>query len=572
MDSELKNKRQKLHFWVLVIGLFIISLVLGVIGYERYFDYHNIPHNLVNSFYNAIQLFVLESGSFLDYLPIELNIARFIAPLISLIAILLTLLQIFSKQWDRFKISLMRNHIIIIGLGAIGKNISEDLLNKKKKVLIIDKDISNTEKEVLRNSKCRLMIGDATEKDILKKARIKQADVVYLLTKNDTTQIKICLELYQLVKESKRKKEDPLHCIMHLQKQELMNTLKNHKLVQNIKDAFTLRVFNMYESSARELFEEFPPDGNGISKDSNTVVQILIFGFGPDGESLAIQTALTGHYINGIKPKIVIFDVFAESRIDDFLNRYPTITEYCDIESNTIQSDNPQILNRVLPYTNTQNSLTTIVLCYENKTQNLILGLQFDHAEFNESVNIFISMSDDLTYETFSQNIRPYGLASKVCTHEEICGELLDKKAISFHNNYLNKRRKEKDFGKKDADVLWEELSQEYKDSNRKAADHIGVKMRAIGCEIVENDDPRPEVIISQEELLMLSKLEHNRWNAERSLAGWTYHKTRNNSVRKTPDLITWENLTKEIQEYDINAVLSIPEVLASVGLKVVRK
>ncbi|MBW1854163.1 MAG: hypothetical protein JRJ00_05690, partial [Deltaproteobacteria bacterium] len=105
----------------------------------------------------------------------------------------------------------------------------------------------------------------------------------------------------------------------------------------------------------------------------------------------------------------------------------------------------------------------------------------------------------------------------------------------------------------------------------RKAADHIGIKMRAIGCEIVEISDPGPDTTITEEELFMLAKLEHQRWNAERSLAGWTYSKTRNDKARKTPDLTEWENLTKETREYDIDAVKSIPDVLASVGLKAVR-
>ena len=572
MDSELNNnKRQKLQFWVFLIGLFIISLILGIIGFERYYTYHSLPHNLLKSFYNALQLFVLESGDQTGYLPLELNIARFVAPLVSLIAITLTLLQIFRGQWERFKISMMRDHAVIVGFGTLGKNILNDLVKKRKKILVIDSDLDTNEKVVLQNAKCRLMNGNATEKDVLRKARIEYADIVYLLTDNDTTQIKTCLELYQLVKESKRKKENPLNCIMHLHKQELMSTLKNHKLVQNIKDAFTLIVFNMHESSARDLFEEFPPDRNGISIDSNTVVQILIFGFGPAGEALAIQTALTGHYLNGKSPKIVIIDSRAEDRISDFLDRYPTFSEYCEIESITIESDNPQILNKVLPYTNIHDSLTTFVLCYESKTRNLLLGLQFDNVDFNEHVHIFIRTSDDFTFNTFSQKVRPYGLASKVCSHEAICSEFLDKKAIAFHHNYLEKRRKEDDFGKKDADVPWEELSQEYKDSNRKAADHIGVKMRAIACEIVEADDPRPEAKLTQEELIMLAKHEHKRWNAERSLAGWTYSKTRNDKARETPDLTDWEKLSKETQEYDIDAVKSILDVLASVGLKAVR-
>lgn len=572
MDSELKNKKQRLQFWVLVIALFIISLILGVIGYERYYEYHKIPHNLVNSFYNTLQLFVLESGSFSDYIPIELNIARFVAPLISLIAILITMLQVFRKQWDRFKISILKNHIIIIGYGPIGKNIAEDLLAKKKKILVIDLNIDLNERGILQNSKCKRMKADATDKKVLKKARVRHAEAVYILTESDSTQIQVCLELYQLVKERKRIKEDPLKCIMHLSRQELMSTLKNHKLVQNIKDSFILKVFNVHESNARDLFEEFPLDKDGISFKSKEFVQILIFGFDLTGETIAIQTALTGHYLNGKKPKIIIFDDQAEGKLNKFLNKYPSFNEYCDIEQISIESNNPQILNKIFPYINIPNSLTSLVLSYENETENLLLGLQFDQIDFNESVTILIQISDEIRFKTFSNKVKQFGVNSRVCSHDAICNETLDKKAIAFHNNYLDNRREEKDFGSKNADVIWEELSQEYKDSNRKAADHIGVKMRAIGCKIVENDDPRPEGLFTQKELLLLAKLEHKRWSAERSLAGWTYSKTRNNSARKTPDLTNWVNLTNEAQDYDMNAVQSIPEVLATIGLKVVRK
>jgi len=565
------HQAQKLHFWGLLIGLFFVSLVLGLIGFEHYYNYHDLEHDLAKSFYNTFQLFVFEGGNLSGYIPWELHIARFTAPLVPLFALIMTILQIFRDQLGRLKISMMRNHVVIIGFGTKGKNIMEDLLRKKKKILIIDSDGDNPELGFIQHSRCRFMLGNATDGDVLKKANITHAEAVYLLTGIDNTQIRACLEIYQLIKDSDRRKEYPLNCIMHLQRQELMNTLKSHNLVQNIEDAFALRVFNVNESSARDLFEENPPDRIGIPAKSNTVVQILIFGFGLAGEALALQTALTGHYANGKKPKVLIIDRLAEEKVQAFLEKYPAFTDYCELKYIISEADSPQLINHVIPYTEIPDTLTSIVLCFEDKTQNLLLGLQLDNVNFKEHVNIFISTSDDDAFTTFHQNVKAYGLSSKVCSQESIFGEFLDKKAIAFHNNYLEKRRKEENFGKKNADVPWEELSQEYKDSNRKAADHIGVKMRAIACEIVEASDPGPEAILTEEELLMLSELEHKRWNAERKLAGWTYSKTRNDKTRETPDLTEWENLSQETREYDINAVKNIPEVLAKVGLKAVR-
>ena len=158
-----------------------------------------------------------------------------------------------------------------------------------------------------------------------------------------------------------------------------------------------------------------------------------------------------------------------------------------------------------------------------------------------------------------------------MCSREVIFEGDLDKKARAIHACYLEKRKSEPDFGAIATDVIWEDLSKEFKDSNRKAADHIGVKIRGIGCEIVALDDPREETGFSDDELEQLSELEHQRWNAERSLAGWIYGKVKNEKIRQTPYLVPWNKLAEYIKAYDREAVKNIPNVLRMVGLKIVR-
>ncbi|NQT77603.1 MAG: hypothetical protein HQ565_07810 [Bacteroidetes bacterium] len=69
------HQAQKLHFWGLLIGLFFVSLVLGVVGFEHYYTYHGLEHDLAKSFYNTFQLYVLESDNLSGYIPRELHIA-----------------------------------------------------------------------------------------------------------------------------------------------------------------------------------------------------------------------------------------------------------------------------------------------------------------------------------------------------------------------------------------------------------------------------------------------------------------------------------------------------------------
>ena len=216
-----------------------------------------------------------------------------------------------------------------------------------------------------------------------------------------------------------------------------------------------------------------------------------------------------------------------------------------------------------------------MVLCFDDKMHNLLLGLQLDSLKLNETVEspkIFVRTNNNEIFATFSKNIKPYGLPSKVCSREAIIEGDLDKKARAIHAHYLEKRKSHPGFGTQETDVIWEDLSQEYKDSNRKAADHIGVKIRGIGCEIVTSKDTREETVFTSEELEQLSELEHRRWNAERSLAGWTYGKIKNEKIRQTPYLVPWSKLPENIKDYDREALQNIPDVLRMVGLKVVRR
>ncbi len=576
MTSTTNNPNQyKLHYGITLIALFIFSLVACFLGYQSYFVLHGEEHNWIRSLYRTFQLFTFEGGDLLEPIPWTLHIARFTAPLTTAMAIVIALDEIFNEQWKRMKISRMKNHVVIIGFGTKGKNVMEECQRKREKVLVVERDPLNTNLASIKPPTGRLLMADADNKNTFIKARITKAKSVFLLMGDDAGQITACLHIYQLIIESSRDETNPLSCIMHLQNQDLVNIMRNHNLVRDTEDGFALKIFNAYENGARELFQENPPDRSGITLSSENYVQIIIFGFGKAGEALALQTALTGHYINGKKVHVLIIDRLAEEKEAEFLKRYPTYTDYCDLTFEALEANSPQLIPHLVKYLEDPYALTTMVLCFDNKTNNILLGLQLENVKLNEKdepYQVFVRTNDNESFTTISRNLIPYLEPAKVCSQEVIIEGELDRKAKAIHAFYINKRKESSDFGTKEVDVSWENMSQEYKDSNRKAADHIGVKMRGIGCEIVGKNDPRPSATFSEEEIEKLSELEHRRWNAERSLAGWTFDKQKNSKTRKTPYLTDWNNLTEDIKDYDREAVKNIPNVLDLVGMKAVRR
>ena len=87
------------------------------------------------------------------------------------------------------------------------------------------------------------------------------------------------------------------------------------------------------------------------------------------------------------------------------------------------------------------------------------------------------------------------------------------KGAYALENGKLiRKEEQEKRFPE---DVFWEGMSQADRESNIHAANHVDIKQR------LWESIRKSKTSISQEELLVLSEVEHRRWNAMQLLLGW---------------------------------------------------
>lgn len=115
----------------------------------------------------------------------------------------------------------------------------------------------------------------------------------------------------------------------------------------------------------------------------------------------------------------------------------------------------------------------------------------------------------------------------------------------------------------------WSELPPDRQEANRAQARAIPRKLAAVGASIVPG--PAEPFAFTASEVERLAQAEHRRWMAQRRRAGWRYAAVRNDRRRHHPMLVKWEKLSEEEREKDRDAVRNIPEVLARVGLAVVR-
>ena len=143
----------------------------------------------------------------------------------------------------------------------------------------------------------------------------------------------------------------------------------------------------------------------------------------------------------------------------------------------------------------------------------------------------------------------------------------IEKLAIQIHNNYIESEKKN---GNVVVDENYEDLPAGYKLSNVRQAKSIPAKLSMIGCEIALKNDVREEYEFTEDEIENMAVFEHERWCNEKIQNGWTYGEVRDEENKIQPSLVEWEKLPDEEKQKDRNAVANIPDILDSIGLKVV--
>ena len=117
-------------------------------------------------------------------------------------------------------------------------------------------------------------------------------------------------------------------------------------------------------------------------------------------------------------------------------------------------------------------------------------------------------------------------------------------------------------------------LPVDLRDSSIAYITSIHDKLETLNYEVLPAGTCYPERCVTAftaSEVECLAILEHRRWLRERQKAGWRYGPAKDVARRQSPYLVPWEELPDRAKEWNRSAVRSIPNLLASVNLAVVR-
>jgi Trk K+ transport system NAD-binding subunit len=110
--------------------------------------------------------------------------ALFVAVFFALVTNMLVSRRI-EESLGRQKITALRDHVLVIGLGTVGLRVVRQLHDAGRDVVVIEKDERNRHLGQLRTLGVPVMIADATLPEILASARLAAASAVAVMTSDD---------------------------------------------------------------------------------------------------------------------------------------------------------------------------------------------------------------------------------------------------------------------------------------------------------------------------------------------------------------------------------------------------
>jgi hypothetical protein len=310
---------------------------------------------------------------------------------------------------------------------------------------------------------------------------------------------------------------------------------------------------------------------------------------GPLERAILVQAAHIGHFPDGERVSVYLLSPTAEADKRNLVKDYPGFeicapihavkldlaTDFTEAVAKITEHDGSDVLTTVLMTDHeVESAFVGALLLGEKLRGEQRYRIVLDAPEHHGIKKVLQTGHDDRKRK-LSSFIELLPGFSTACGHEAVFSESLDTIAMKIHDTWLKETQAKIATAEKSGDHAeakkhrekatfksWSELSEEQKDANRLAADHLETKVRSVGL------DPKNPNLVSEwknlpdDQLEMLSRMEHERWSATYWMAGWK-EGARDDSRRMHPNLVVYDALDDGTKKYDLDQVLKTAEYLS---------
>ena len=566
--------------WPLIWTAAIVALVLGYNGFRLYYLAQGKPRTTYDLIYATIQLFVMESGNVDPPLNRQLEFARFLAPAVTIYTATKAFLTLFRDQLVGVRLWSYRKHIVIAGLGKMGVLLTRTLRRKGWRVVVLERDPHNEKIGHCRETGAVVLIGNASDKALLRKARAHRAEYLISVVGDDGANAEVATQARDLVRETP---ESKLTCLIHIVEPQLRNLLSGRQLATASGNAFRLEFFNIFQLGARAALKAHPPFGNDVANTSDQP-HLLVVGLGRMGQSLIAYAAGEWYQMHNQRPsplRITVVDRHANEKIKSLRFSHPQVNLIAEFIPEELDVFSAEFKRGAFLFdADGKCPITQAYVCLDNDAAGLYAGLSLLQRLGQRNVSVIVRMTNDAGLATLirkpetayhAEKLHSFNLLNQTCDERLLPSGTIETLSAAIHGDYIRRRTSEGQTVQSNPSIApWDELPETLRESNRLQAQHIGTKLSAIGCGIEEvAHEQKTPVQFSAEEIETMAEMEHARWTDDYFKAGWQLGPGPKDLEKKIhPYLVPWSDLPEDQREIDRETVRAIPELLNRVGLR----
>lgn len=528
--------------------------------------------------------------------------------------------------------SSIKNHYVIIGYSNITISLIKEIHKESPDAKIVI--MSSKESEGIRHKlqaqlnrgeeqKVYVYFGNIDSREELEKLNINQAREVYVLGEEgdygrDSKNIQCVHSINILNGRNEKKHILPVYTQFEglatygvIQKFDIMTDScdkENSGLKNNCHNIY-FRPFNLYENWARRLWSmysigegydplDFDPitlGENGMIKNEDKYVHLVIIGFSGMGQALLLEALRICHYANyddsansemRVRTKITVVDKNVEELKELFCSQYPYIEQQVDdIKIDYIHEDisNRRIRKEIEGWSKDEKQLLTLAICVSDPDKSISLGLNLPGDVYSSESRVLIrqEIQTDLGLIIHRdtgryRNVKVFGMLDS-CISKDMLNDEMPALINQEYEDKFSAKANSKQYIKSLYNYKQENKIQEYcqeiarsqeswivleenmRWANRYQIDAFPTYLRTLGYEIRKSSDKTLSQMsfkkfkekLSPENLTVLMRMEKHRWNAERSIEGWRYGAKRDDVYRIHNALVLFHQLDDNQKKKD---------------------
>jgi len=297
-------------FGVLLAVSWAVGLALGAHGLAEHLRDAQPKPTELDIAYRTVKLINLGGVDSAGHLPLTLELARWLLPLLAATTLIGGLSFLFSENLRWARIQRRGRHVVVCGLSRKGYLLSERFGRDGGQVVVIDRDRDNGWLEECRLRGDLVIVGDATAPAVLRKAAVAKAAWVFAVCNSEGTNAEIAVKVREEINKKKPASVKSakqfggsgalptasilptVRCRAHLADPDLGRWLGHLGVLDPNDDdePGLVEAFNVFELGAPLLLDDHDPFVDGAGR-SIAHPGILVIGLGCFGAMVVVEAS-----------------------------------------------------------------------------------------------------------------------------------------------------------------------------------------------------------------------------------------------------------------------------------------